>query len=97
MEESLFVKTGLTIEQLMNSATGASCQLCGHDILHGQTISSIRLVDGNHEVYGHYQCVTETLGPVATLAAIQEGLLPALNTKTMVNHRVIGWEKLSGF
>ena len=97
MEESLFFKGTLSIDDLVTSSTGALCSLCNRDIMHGQTTSSVRLIKDNEEIHGHYACVIAKLGPEATLAAIQEGILPALNVKAMVDHRVPGWEKLSGF
>lgn len=93
---SFFVRTPASLDTLLErEPTAMVCTLCHDPILHGQVTSGVRLAT-DEEVVGHYTCVCNYLGPERTLAAIMEGILPALNPKTLVNGRAPGWEKLFG-
>lgn len=60
-----------------------SCTLCGDSMRVGQLFSGVETTQGYVE--GHYACVIQAIGTEETLLAIQEGRLPAINTKLLEN------------
>lgn len=76
--------------------TAAKCGVCGQPIKHGQVVSGVLPPDADTEIVGHYACVVQALGPTRTLAAILAHQLPAIDTATLVDGRVPGWEQLFG-
>lgn len=76
--------------------TAARCPICARPIKHGQITSGVRLTPEVDEVFGHYACVVQALGPEKTLTAILTQKLPAIDINTLVDGRVPGWERLFG-
>ena len=77
-----------------------TCDVCGEAIRRFQLISGVpiaRKPDGTIEqVFGHYLCVRQHLGPAKVLRAMDYGLLPNIPEAELVDGKLkkfVEWEE----